>query len=124
MIRRTLLRSGYTVLTAADGEFALATARAHSGPIDLFVTDVIMPNLGGAEAARILVLERPGTEFSSCRATVGENRSRPVIQRKASHICESRSTPKRSRLAWPSYSANVSAFRFRKGAPKLAEPLR
>jgi len=60
MIRRTLVRSGHTVLTAADGELALATARAQSGPIDLLVTDVIMPNLGGAEAARLLALERPG----------------------------------------------------------------
>ena len=59
MIRRTLVRSGHTVLVAADGEVALAVARAHSRTIDLFVTDVVMPNLGGAEAARLLALERP-----------------------------------------------------------------
>jgi CheY-like chemotaxis protein len=60
MIRRTLVRSGHTVLEAADGELALAAARAHAGPIDLLVTDVVMPNLGGAEAARLLASERPG----------------------------------------------------------------
>ncbi|HEY3252970.1 MAG TPA: ATP-binding protein, partial [Polyangiaceae bacterium] len=59
-IRRSLLRCGHAVLLAADGELALAVARAHPGTIDLLVTDVVMPNLGGAEAARILALERPG----------------------------------------------------------------
>ena len=60
LIRRTLARSGHTVLAAADGELALAAARAHPGTIDLLVTDVVMPNLGGAETARLLGLERPG----------------------------------------------------------------
>src|SRR6478736_98877 len=60
MIRRTLARSGHTVLAAADGQQALAAAAAHSGPIDLLVTDVVMPNLGGGETARILGELRPG----------------------------------------------------------------
>ncbi|HEX2673345.1 MAG TPA: ATP-binding protein, partial [Polyangiaceae bacterium] len=60
MIRRTLVRSGHTVLTAADGALALSAAAAHRGPIDLLVTDVVMPNLGGGETARILGTERPG----------------------------------------------------------------
>jgi len=60
MIRRTLVRSGHTVLAAADGELALAAAAAHPGPIDLLVTDVVMPNLGGGETARILGTQRPG----------------------------------------------------------------
>jgi CheY-like chemotaxis protein len=60
MIRRSLERSGHTVLQAADGQLALAVARAHSGPLDLLVTDVVMPNLGGAETARLLTLSRPG----------------------------------------------------------------
>jgi CheY-like chemotaxis protein len=60
MIRRTLVRSGHTVLAAADGELALAAAAAHPGPIDLLITDVVMPNLGGGETARILGSQRPG----------------------------------------------------------------
>src|SRR6478735_32482 len=59
-IRRTLLRSGHTVLSAADGKLALAAAAGHSGAIDLLITDVVMPNLGGAETARLLALQRPG----------------------------------------------------------------
>jgi two-component system, cell cycle sensor histidine kinase and response regulator CckA len=39
----------YHVLEARDGEHALEVTRAHAGPLDLVVTDMVMPNLGGTE---------------------------------------------------------------------------
>ena len=48
----TLQRSGYTVLTAADGLEAMKLAL--SSPIDVVVTDAVMPNLNGQELARFL----------------------------------------------------------------------
>jgi PAS domain S-box-containing protein len=51
---------GYTVLEAADGRAAVELARTHCGPIDLFVTDVVMPELGGREAAEEVARVRPG----------------------------------------------------------------
>ena len=48
----TLQRSGYTVLTAADGLEAMKLAL--SSPVDVVVTDAIMPNLSGHELARFL----------------------------------------------------------------------
>src|SRR6267378_7910971 len=48
----TLQRSGYTVLTAADGLEAMKLAL--SSPIDVVVTDAVMPNLSGQELARFL----------------------------------------------------------------------
>jgi DNA-binding response OmpR family regulator len=48
----TLERSGYKVLTAADGLEAMKLAL--SVPIDVVVTDAIMPNLSGHELARFL----------------------------------------------------------------------
>jgi CheY-like chemotaxis protein len=48
----TLERSGYKVLTAADGLEAMKLAL--SAPIDVVVTDAIMPNLSGHELARFL----------------------------------------------------------------------
>jgi CheY-like chemotaxis protein len=48
----TLQRSGYTVITAADGLEAMKVAL--SSPIDVVVTDAIMPNLSGQELARFL----------------------------------------------------------------------
>jgi two-component system cell cycle sensor histidine kinase/response regulator CckA len=49
LVRKILRRQGYDVLEASNGEEALATCREHSGPIDLLITDVIMPEVGGRE---------------------------------------------------------------------------
>jgi CheY-like chemotaxis protein/two-component sensor histidine kinase len=56
---RILRTAGYHVVEAADGEDALKQSCAHSGPIDLLVTDVIMPKLGGIELATRLNLSHP-----------------------------------------------------------------
>ncbi|MEO8196171.1 MAG: PAS domain S-box protein [Thermoanaerobaculia bacterium] len=60
VIRARLSERGYTVLLAADGEEALALARDRATPVDLLLTDVIMPRLGGADLARQLAELRPG----------------------------------------------------------------
>jgi two-component system cell cycle sensor histidine kinase/response regulator CckA len=51
--------SGYTVVEAKDGEDALRVAKNHAGTIDLMVTDVVMPHLGGAKLAAQLASTRP-----------------------------------------------------------------
>ncbi len=58
--RTTLERRGYSVLEARRGDEALEAAGRHAGPIDLVVTDVVMPGMGGIEAARKLRAARPG----------------------------------------------------------------
>ncbi|MBN1661519.1 MAG: GAF domain-containing protein, partial [Anaerolineae bacterium] len=50
---------GYTVLDAAEGQAALEIGRSHQGPIDLLLTDVIMPGMNGRELAELLQAERP-----------------------------------------------------------------
>jgi CheY-like chemotaxis protein len=57
--RRTLERQGYIVLEAPNGEAGLAVAAAHTGPLDLLVTDVVMPGISGRELATRLVASRP-----------------------------------------------------------------
>jgi CheY-like chemotaxis protein len=47
-----LREEGYQVLEASDGLGALELARRHVGPIDLLLTDVTMPHMGGVELAR------------------------------------------------------------------------
>ncbi len=51
--------NGYTVLEAKDGEDALRVAKHHTGTIELMVTDVVMPHLGGAKLAAQLTSIRP-----------------------------------------------------------------
>jgi two-component system cell cycle sensor histidine kinase/response regulator CckA len=53
---------GYRVLEAEDGESALAVARAHGSRIDVVLTDVVMPHMGGRKLVENLAVERPGTK--------------------------------------------------------------
>lgn len=59
LVREYLAAAGYRILEAADGEQALQIASAHSGPIHLLVTDVVMPHLSGRELAARLSPSRP-----------------------------------------------------------------
>lgn len=61
LTERILAGAGYSVFTAADGAAALALLAGHLGPVDLVVSDVIMPTLGGVELAARVREMRPGT---------------------------------------------------------------
>jgi signal transduction histidine kinase/CheY-like chemotaxis protein len=56
----SLKRLGYTVLQAGNGLEALAVADHHSGKIDVVVTDIVMPRMGGPELAKKLRQKREG----------------------------------------------------------------
>jgi PAS domain S-box-containing protein len=60
LLHEVLSGSGYRVLVAASGAEALRISRAHSGALDLLLTDVVMPGMGGREVATLLGAERPG----------------------------------------------------------------
>src|SRR3954467_7970788 len=47
LVATTLLDSGYEVVTAANGEEALAAAGSRPGGVDLVLADVVMPGLSG-----------------------------------------------------------------------------
>ena len=54
-----LERLGYRVLSASSGVDALAVAQRFDGPIDLLITDVVMPRMNGLELANRLRKSRP-----------------------------------------------------------------
>jgi two-component system, cell cycle sensor histidine kinase and response regulator CckA len=57
--REYLMLNGYIVLEAKNGEDALCIARDYIPPIHMMITDVVMPNMGGAKRAGHLATERP-----------------------------------------------------------------
>jgi two-component system, cell cycle sensor histidine kinase and response regulator CckA len=52
--------NGYRVLTAGDGEEALQVAKQHAAPIQLLLTDVVMPGINGRVLAERLGPWQPG----------------------------------------------------------------
>jgi CheY-like chemotaxis protein len=58
--REVLESSGYAVIEARDGVEALEQSARHGAEIQLLVTDVVMPRMGGGELAQKLTAERPG----------------------------------------------------------------
>jgi len=54
-----LKSAGYRVLSAADGSEALALEAQHQGPIDLALTDVVLPGMTGKQLADRLKVVRP-----------------------------------------------------------------
>ena len=61
LINRVLVRAGYSVLLAADGEEALQISRSHPGKVDLLLSDVMMPRMDGITLLTRIRDERPGT---------------------------------------------------------------
>ncbi len=59
MVRELLAGQGYRVLEAPSGEAALQALERHTGEIDLLVTDVVMPGMGGRELWERLKKRRP-----------------------------------------------------------------
>jgi PAS domain S-box-containing protein len=60
LVRVTLASRGYNVLEAENGECGLRVAETFKEHIDILVTDVVMPGIGGRELAKKLLLLRPG----------------------------------------------------------------
>jgi two-component system, cell cycle sensor histidine kinase and response regulator CckA len=59
LVQRALESHGYRVLPARTGEEAEAIERAYRGPIQLLITDVVMPGIPGSELADALRARRP-----------------------------------------------------------------
>jgi CheY-like chemotaxis protein len=62
LARRVLESQGYTVIESINGEDALRLAADYGGVIDLLVSDVVMPEMGGRLVAERLVATRPEME--------------------------------------------------------------
>jgi two-component system CheB/CheR fusion protein len=60
MVSRMVLQaSGYVVLEAGNARDGLSISESRTAPIDLLLTDVVMPGLGGRELAERMAIFRP-----------------------------------------------------------------
>jgi DNA-binding response OmpR family regulator len=57
---KVLESHGYRVLDASRGDDAIEIARRYGGPIDLLLTDVVLPGMSGADVVRRFREIRPG----------------------------------------------------------------
>jgi two-component system cell cycle sensor histidine kinase/response regulator CckA len=81
LISETLKRRGYTVLTAQDGTEAMRIIEDRSAPIDLVVSDIMMPKMGGLELKKKAISLRPALKFlliSGCmEGVIGQTENIP-----------------------------------------------
>jgi two-component system cell cycle sensor histidine kinase/response regulator CckA len=74
-----LRMQGYSLISAKDGDEAVILAQAHTGSIDLFLTDIMMPQKNGIEAAEAIRKDRPSisviymTGYAEQSVSVGSN---------------------------------------------------
>jgi PAS domain S-box-containing protein len=59
LLRHSLEKRGYAVLEASNGKEALELVAAHDGRLDLLITDVVMPHMGGRQLAESILLNHP-----------------------------------------------------------------
>jgi two-component system, cell cycle sensor histidine kinase and response regulator CckA len=62
LVAEALTDAGYVVICAASGSDALQKANAHAGPIDMTLTDVVMPGMTGHELTQRLAPLRPAAQ--------------------------------------------------------------
>ncbi len=61
MTTAVLQRAGYTVIAVADGVEALARIESLTAPIDVLVSDVVMPDMSGLELGETVLERYPDT---------------------------------------------------------------
>jgi nitrogen-specific signal transduction histidine kinase/CheY-like chemotaxis protein len=74
---RGLREHGYMVVEARNGAEALAYVREHPGAVDLVISDVVMPEMGGRELGQSLTLFDPDLPVLYISGYTGED----VVQR-------------------------------------------
>jgi two-component system cell cycle sensor histidine kinase/response regulator CckA len=76
MIRTVMQWNGYTILEARHGAEALALCEQFQRPIDLLITDIVMPRMNGRELSERLLKLRPTLKVLYISGYAGETLSK------------------------------------------------
>jgi PAS domain S-box-containing protein len=63
LIERMLTQNGFTVLAATSAEEALAVCKRQKNPVQLLLTDMVLPKMNGFELAKSLKASHPGIKI-------------------------------------------------------------
>jgi PAS domain S-box-containing protein len=72
LVRAILRQNGYTVLQAESGEDAIRCLDERSEPVDLLITDVVMPKMSGRELADLVLTRQPDLRVIYTSGYTGE----------------------------------------------------
>jgi CheY-like chemotaxis protein len=86
--KRTLEAHGYTVLTAADGEEALEAFGVRGSKIDLVVSDMMMPKMGGRELQEALIERGENVMFLFTSGYSAEEMHEGAALRPGTHLLQ------------------------------------
>jgi len=81
--RELLGAMGYRVLTAKDGQEAVALYKEHQGDIDIVLLDIVMPNMGGREAYNTLKKINPDIKVLLFSGYSIDGQAREILERGA-----------------------------------------
>ena len=85
-LRTTLHRAGYTVLEARDGAEALETLGASKDSIDLIVSDIVMPRVGGRELSDRARTISPHSKILFISGYAGDDAARGETLKDGIHV--------------------------------------
>jgi two-component system cell cycle sensor histidine kinase/response regulator CckA len=88
LLRKVLGDHGHAVLEARHGRDALMVADRYERPIDLLITDVVMPEIGGGELVQRLQSQRPGLKVLYISGYTNDEIVRRGVRRTEAHFLQ------------------------------------
>ena len=80
-VRRVLTAEGYDVVEARSAHQALSIMEDHANPVDVVLCDLVLPGLGGREAASIILARHSDIRVLFTSAYIGPGSGRQDLLR-------------------------------------------